>query len=113
MTIKELENKTFNCPNCGVASGIGVSELEAAYQLGATTVCAWEPIETAPKDGWFLGGVNHRTYGWLWDKAEWHNDKHHDGGGYFLCKNGCEPSHWLKLPPAPVRPTPPVKAEEK
>lgn len=61
----------------------------------------WQPIATAPKDKQFLGCWTHKVYGWLWDRAQWHPDKHAEGGGYFLCRNGGEPTHWM-LPEPPI-----------
>lgn len=40
MTIDQLENKTLNCPNCGVASAIGRTELLEAYHRGRMDLAA-------------------------------------------------------------------------
>ena len=68
----------------------------------------WKPIETAPRNRIKLyeqraiGGWWHKVYGWLWGQLDFHPDKHHDDGGYFLVKGGA-PTHWTTLlaPPAP------------
>ena len=53
---------------------------------------AWQPIETAPKDRWFIGlveGANAATLTWGVADREWVDDygDHHD------------PTHWVPLPP--------------
>ena len=67
----------------------------------------WQAIETAPKDAPFetrlrlFGAWKHRTYGWIFGRATYHVDKHHEAGGYWIAEGG-EPTHWMLMPlPAP------------
>ncbi len=66
-----------------------------------STVPAWQPIETAPKDGvfilvWNIYGINEV----FWDAyAEWwHHDVEFD---YTFPLRGDLPTHWMPLPAAP------------
>lgn len=83
--------------------------LDSLTRAEADTLIAalnpWRPIASAPtelKDGRrFLGGWQHRVYGWLWSWARWQDDKHVEGGGYFVMGEGGEPTHYLPLPAPP------------
>jgi hypothetical protein len=64
----------------------------------------WMPIATAPRvDSWELremravGAWKHRGYGWLWGQLEWHNNKYHEDGGYYMAAYN-EPTLWMILP---------------
>jgi len=60
----------------------------------------WQPIETAPKNQYVLGGWTHHSLGWLWAKAHYIAGST-AGPAYWICDNGGEPTHWLQLPAPP------------
>lgn len=82
--------------------------FDAAVQACPPAEEDWQPIETAPKDDWILGGVFHKAHGWLWSRAKYHKYpalKEEE----WIMENGMTPTHWLPaatLPPA-------VPAQEK
>ena len=69
--------------SCGLDHALALARSE-----GEPT--GWQPIETAPRNRIKLyeqraiGGWWHKVYGWLWGQLDFHPDKHHDDGGYFL-----------------------------
>lgn len=65
---------------------------------------AWQPIETAPKDGTpFLCGWHSGGGYWYVTKAHWANgcvDGGWDGAREYI---DVSPSHWMPIPRAPVQ----------
>ena len=59
---------------------------------------AWQPIETAPKDGPFVGGQHHPIYGWIWGRCARY--QHGDGVSYIA--GDVTPTHWMPLPEPPT-----------
>ena len=78
----------------------------------AAQMPAWQPIETAPKDGTqFVGGFHHENYGWVWDKCRFFDeDKHGSRMVYAVMDLGGEPTHWYPAPPE--RPAAPDRRTE-
>lgn len=74
----------------------------------APTELAWQPIETAPRDGtWFLGYSYRRDVQDTIEVWHWDADSDRDGGGGFWINaydsNIDEyPTHWTPLPAPPV-----------
>ena len=65
---------------------------------------AWQPIETAPKDGTRIlaYGLERKRY-WIVDVVRWHQPGNpvHDGfwiGTHYTIK----PTHWMPLPEPPA-----------
>lgn len=56
---------------------------------------AWQPIETAPKDGTYVlcGAPGSTATVYFWNGAAW------DDGDFF--SNETWPTHWMPLPSAP------------
>lgn len=57
----------------------------------------WQPIETAPKDGTLILGVDahSRIFVMEWENSSWLSDSCRDFGGFEY------PSHWMPLPEPP------------
>ena len=87
-----------------------IQRLGQEYEMDEPTVMTnWQPIETAPKDGIFLGWVPTYFQGKgghalvIWSQGEWWDDK-----GWTLTSVGTPVfTHWMPLP-EPPQPLPPV-----
>jgi len=69
----------------------------------------WQDIVTAPQDGtMFIGGYQHKTYGWVWDRCRFYDeDKHGVRSPYLVMEGGGKPTHWMPV----VAPSPASSAE--
>ncbi len=78
----------------------------AALRSQQAAVPAWQPIETAPKDGvfilvWNMHGINEVF--WNDEEEWWHHDVEFD---HTFPLRGDLPTHWMPLPAAPEAPQP-------
>lgn len=59
---------------------------------------AWQPIETAPKDGTPVLVYHNRMVIEAWYSNKWGRFVQSETGGH----NGIKPEHWMPLPPPPI-----------
>ena len=78
----------------------GRTQSEFIAALRASPETGWQPIETAPKDGWVACGYWYAEGCWVWGRGCYRFDEHHPEG-YFIMDGGGKPTHWMLLP-APV-----------
>ncbi len=89
----------------------GLDALLAGEASPSLPSRAWQPMETAPKDGtpilvYVLGGAQYVVW---WQMGDWVFFEKR-GGQYSVA----EPTHWMPLPAAPSLPSaPPVREEQE
>lgn len=83
--------------------------LRAITQLvGNIFKPSWQPIETAPKDGWFLAFRDNRIILCHWDDDRYATTKPKPFWGGSDYPRGmrfmrdCTPTHWMPLPEPPT-----------
>lgn len=66
----------------------------------------WQPIETAPRDGtkvdgWTVLAERWTNVWWEGTKNDWMHWWADNWGGVGAQRLGCQPTHWMPLPPTP------------
>lgn len=108
-----LRIDTPNALGCMDTRSIPVGRLchEAAAAIGANFTTLWQPIETAPRNGWtvLLAESGYVDSGFWHDGSECHG--HRGGAGWFseddrnnlLIARNVHPTHWMPFPDAPAK----------
>lgn len=94
-----------------------VIEFARAVIARAAVPTTWQPIETAPKDADFIllaAGDHVSVGGWTSDLdcgADWEGQIGMAGWWVVDSLGGCEPTHWMPLPAAPLARQEPAAAQ--
>jgi hypothetical protein len=86
------------CDEC-----IAEAERQITEALQAQREAAWQPIETAPKDGtWFLAYSPNGN----WRRISWGRNRHHElcwcAADYWWLETERQFTHWQPLPTPPA-----------